>query len=213
MNKSIPTPEEFMVYGTAGKSMGKADFREAFGKETAASGSRGEQILLHEMRKPGGIVPASIPVICSMNLPGYSSDIDFAVAMGNKVLLIDAKYYRQDGGVYWNTKGDRSKMYRNLSRYRTKSGKEIHLSNNDIAAENIIGRKLKNTEVSSIVVFVSDKSLANAKEPHVFMKFPGEVKAVSMKNFKREFVKFFHNSSGYNNVTHNNIKYLSSLCQ
>lgn len=213
MKTTIPVPHEYMVYGSAGKSMGTEGFSQAFGKSTAASGLKGEEILFHELRKPGGIVPASIPVICSMKVPGYSSDIDFAVAMGNRVLLIDAKYYRQDGGVYWNTKFDRTKMYRNFSPYKTKSGKGFTLSKNDIAAEEIIGRNLGHTDVSSIVVFVTDNSLRNAKEPHVFMKFPGEVKAVSMRNLRKEFINFFRHSSGYNHVTHNNISYLASLCQ
>lgn len=209
----IPTPEPYQVYGTPAASMDSSEFSGKFGKESTKSGAKGEQILYNELRKPGGILPANIPLICSLQVPGYNSDIDFAVAAGNKVLLIDAKFYRQDGGFYWNTKGDRTHFNRNFSRYRTRSGKDVTLSKSDIASQEILGRELRGTEVKSIVVFVTDPGSNTAKQPTVFMKFPGEVKAVNMSKFQKEFVNFFHNSSGYDNVTYNNIKYLSSLCQ
>lgn len=213
INPNLPLPEEFLVYGTAGQSMENKEFSQKFGKNSTASGSKGENILFHELRKPGGILPANIPLMCSLKVPGYSSDIDFAVAMGNKVLLIDAKFYQQDGGWYWNTKGDRTTFHKNFGKYKTRNGNVVKLSKSDIASENILDRQLKFTDVKSAVVFVTDPSNPSAKAPHVHMKFPGEVEAFNMKNFEKFFVKFFHNSSGYNHVTHNNIKYLSSLCQ
>lgn len=184
----------YRSYGSAGKSMQGKGFQKKFGKTNSRVGASGERILFNRLRdRNHGWLRPEIPLFCSLKVPGYDSDIDFVVAYGRKILLIDAKKYKQDGGIFWNFPG--SNIIRHgWTKYRSKhgSGKPITMSKSMIMAKDIISRRFPGYEVEAIVVFVTDRNLRNSKEPMVrFLTFPGGVKSYNESSAQKFIKKFF----------------------
>lgn len=182
----------YQVYGRAGTSMNSAGFQNKFGKSNSKIGQRGEAVLMHKLRdRNNGWLPAEIPLFCSLIVPGKSSDIDFAMVNGNKILLVDAKMYRQDGGWYWNF-GDSPVMRRNFSKYRSKSGNQVKLSKSMIMAKDILSQKLPGYQVEAIVVFTTDPRNPRATAPNTtFLTYPGGVKAYNDAGARKFINRFF----------------------
>lgn len=191
-NEVIQPNEPLLVYGKPGSSMGDKSFSKKFGKQNTNTGRKGELIVFDKLRNPdNGWMPHDMALMCSLIVPGKSADIDFAMVMGNKILLVDAKLYRQDGGFYWNF-GDSPAMHQNLSRYKTGSGKEVNLSRSAIMAKDIISRNMPGYEVEAIVVFTTDPKNPRAKAPNTtFLTYPGGVKAYNDKGAKKFIKKYF----------------------
>ena len=189
----VNPPDSYMVIGKVGNTFGNSDVQRKFNSSAISSGMKGEQILFHKLRNHNnGWIPADMPVFCSLILPGYSSDIDFAVCRGNKVLLIDAKMYKQSGGFFWNLGFDESTINHNFSRYKSRGGKNIKLSRSMVAARDIIQRNLNGFHVQSVVVMTTDNSNRNAKIPNTtFLKFPGGIKTLNDRTAPRYIRKFF----------------------
>lgn len=207
--KTYDSPGKNITYGRAGKSMSSESFRY---KDTAKIGARGERILAEKlrgsMRRKGWIHP-DIPLFSSLKIPGKYSDVDFAVTNGNKVLLIDAKIFRQDGGFYWNIGNDSTDIFRGFSRYRASKGNKkgagevLKLSRNMNMARDIFRKKLPGFTVESIVVVTTDESLRNSKMPNtMFLTYPGGIKTYNDAGAKRFIKKFL----GKPNRTENTIR-------
>lgn len=209
----IAAGEPYKVYGRAASTMQDADFQRKVGSYANSAGAKGERIMFEKLRNPkNGWIPADTPLFCSLKVPGKSSDIDFAVVRGSKVLLIDAKMYRQDGGFYWNY-GDRSKMMRNFGPYTTKSGSDMKLSKSMDMARDILSRKLPGFTVESVVIMTSDDSNPQAKKPNTwFLKFPGDITVCNDSSAPR-FIRRFLGGQVRTTDTYNAEKYLRGLVQ
>lgn len=191
-NEIIEPNEPLLVYGKPGASMGKKEFSKKFGGSNTKTGRKGELILFDKLRNPDtGWMPHDMALMCSLIVPGKSADIDFAMIMGNKILLVDAKLYRQDGGFFWNF-GDSPVMRRNFSKYTSSSGNEVHLSRSAIMAKDIISKNMPGYEVEAIVVFTTDPKNPHAKSPNTsFLTYPGGIKAYNDKGAEKFIKKFF----------------------
>lgn len=191
-NDVIEPNEPLLVYGKPGTSMGSKGFSNKFGKQNTKTGRKGEVIVFDKLRNPDtGWMREDIPLFCSLIIPGKNADIDFAMVMGNKVLLVDAKLYRQDGGFFWNF-GDSPVMRRNLSRYTSTSGNNVTLSRSAIMAKDIISKKMPGYDVEAIVVFTTDPKNPHAKMPNTsFLTYPGGIKAYNDAGAKRFIRRYF----------------------
>lgn len=190
-SRDIPQHEPYKVFGRAATSMTGRDFQTKFGATNTRAGSRGEQVLFEKLRKKGGWLKPDIPLMCSLKLTGKQSDIDFAIVHGNKILLVDAKMYQQNGGFYWNL-GDSPIMHKGLGTYKTSGGKQVKLSRSMIMAKDIISRELPGYTVESIVIFTVDPKNRNSTMPNTtFLTYPGGVKALNDRSGKRFIRKFF----------------------
>lgn len=217
-------PIPYTYVGTPATSMSTKDMKRAHAQDNLASGATGEEIFFHYMRSPGGLVPPDAMLFCSLLTPGvnFKSDIDFAVCIGNKILLIDVKFFRQDGGIYWNTSNDRSAILRNLSVYRSKRGKgePVHFSQSMVMAKEKIrehlaresGKRNAGYVVESVVVFATDESRGGKVPFTRFLKAPGNVKVLNMNTFPTFFEEFFRGQKR-NLATVNAERMLASLVQ
>lgn len=188
--QNIPPAENYAVYGRAATSMGRNGFQGKFGKSNTKAGAKGERILAEKLRDKW--LPKEVPLFCSLIVPGKSSDIDFAVVQGNKILLIDAKMYRQDGGFFWNW-GASPSIKRNLSAYTTgRNNNPVTMSKSMSMARDVISRKMPGYVVESIVVLTTDHNNRNAKQPNtMFLTYPGGVKALNDSAARRYIKRFF----------------------
>lgn len=212
-NDVIEPNEPLLVYGKPGTSMGNKEFSNKFGKQNTNIGRKGELIVFDKLRNPkDGWMPHDMALMCSMIIPGKQADIDFAMVMGNKILLLDAKLYSQSGGFFWNF-GDSPVMRHNLSRYTTSSGKDVKLSRSAIMAKDIISQKMPGYEVEAIVVFTTDPKNPNAKMPNTsFLTYPGGIKAYNDAG-ARKFIKKYFRGQKRTVATHNAEVALKKLVQ
>lgn len=209
----IAPGEAYKVFGTPAATMQDRDFQRKVGKDRASSGNKGEHLVFEKLRRQGGWAPADTPVFCSLKVPGKSSDIDFAIVRGSKVLLIDAKMYRQDGGFYWNY-GDRTHIRRGLGHYTTRDGKQMKLSKSMIMAKDIISRHLgSGFTVEAMVVLTTDNANSNAKMPTTWaLKYPGNIPVCNDVSAAR-FINRFLGGQKRTTDTHNAEKFLRTLVQ
>jgi len=192
--------EQYRYYGNAGTSMGDTNFLKKFGKSNTQAGKMGEVILFHKLREPHGWLKSDMPLFCSL-IPDkkYKSDIDFAVVMGNKVLLIDAKMYKS-GGFYWNIGNT---VYRNFRPYKTEKydkkarkrvSSPVKMSKSMDMARDRIQRLLgDNYIVESCVILVSNPSSKQSLSTTWFMRYPGNIKVFNEFSGKKFIKKFFKN--------------------
>lgn len=211
--EKIAAGEPYKVYGRAASTMSDSGFKRKVGSYANSAGAKGEHILFEKLRNPkNGWVPADTPLFCSLKVPGKNSDIDFVIVRGSKVLLIDAKMYRQDGGFYWNY-GDRSTMMRNLSTYTTKSGDPMKLSKSMVMAKDIISRNLPGFTVESLVIMTTDDSNPKAKKPMTwFLKFPGDITVCNDSSAPR-YIRRFLGGQVRTTDTYNAEKFLRGFVQ
>lgn len=209
----IAPGEAYKVYGTPAATMNDKDFQRKVGKGRAAAGSKGEQLVFNKLREKGGWAPADTPVFCSLKVPGKATDIDFAIVRGSKVLLIDAKMYRQDGGFFWNY-GDRTHIRRGFGHYRNSKGETMTLSKSMVMAKDIISRNLPSGfTVEAMVVFTTDNYNPNAKMPTTWaLKYPGNIAVCNDASAPR-FINRFLGGQKRTTDTHNAERYLRSLVQ
>lgn len=218
-SKENPKPYEF--YGKAGATFSDKDVQKKFGKKSVASGSLGERILFDRLRgdvkrKSGGWLPKDVPLFCSLKVPGKASDIDFAFAVGNKILLIDAKMYGQSGGWYW-TKGNDPYLRHNSGYYKSSSGKKIKLSASMRMAKDILSKsatvKKYGIEVYAITILVRNEKVKGSKQPNTwFMRYPGKIKAYN-EFWGEMFIKFFCKFQKRTQATRAAEAYLKRLVQ
>lgn len=183
----VPPPPAYQFFGTPAASM-DSNFQSEFGKANTRAGSKGEQILFRRLRDRNGWLPADVSLFCSMGVPGKRADIDFAICKGNRILLIDAKMYRQDGGIYWNS-GDR--INRNLGAYKTSQGKTVTMTRSMQMAKDILSREMPNHLVEGIVVFTNDPNNRKAKVPNTrFLRFPGKIRVYNDRTAQRYIASF-----------------------
>lgn len=190
--------QKYRYHGDPGTSMGNKSFLEKFGKDNTKAGKLGEVILFHKLREPSGWMKSDMPLFCSL-IPDkkYKSDIDLAVAMGNKVLLIDAKMYKS-GGFYWNI---RTSVFRNFRRYATnrydkkkrKTIKQpVEMSQSMAMAKDKVKRMLGNNyEVEACVVLVSNPASSKGMPTTFMMRYPGNIKVFNEHGAEKFFKKFF----------------------
>lgn len=193
MSQNMKPLQDYMFFGKPATSMNTSEFKNQFGSVNTRSGQIGEQKLFEYLRGKGGWLPAHIPLFCSLHTPGADrADIDFAVVNGNRVLLIDAKYWRQDSGFLWNFGDNGEYMFEGFGRWKSKNGKPYHFSRSMIMAKENIQRDLKGFQVESIIVMVTDHKYKNTRLPNtMFLTAPGGVKVLNMKSAKRYIAQYF----------------------
>lgn len=203
--------QPYQVYGQVGTSFSDNDFVKKTGKKRASAGQKGEQMLFEKLRnQKNGWLPADAPLFCSLKVPGKASDIDFAVIRGDKVLLIDAKIFRQIGGFFWNMGAARDFMNHNFGRYKNSSGKEMHLGKNMDMARDIVSRNMPGFKVESVVICMTypGKPVTNT----MFLKYPGNIRVLSVKSAPRYIAKFFRGTKNTEKTLWG-IKFLESHTQ
>lgn len=212
---------KYQFFGRAGETFNDKNVQKKFGRSATKSGALGERILFERLRgtpknRSQGWLPADVPLFCSLKVPGKSSDIDFAICVGDKILLIDAKMYGQKGGFYWSSGSDRT-IRHNLGRYQTSSGKTIEMSQSMSMARDVISRssivKKNGLKVYSIVILVTNTKVKGSKQPNtMFLQFPGGVKAYN-EFWGYLFMKRFLFGTRRTKRTIAGENYLKSLCQ
>lgn len=196
--KRIDRADNYLYYGEPGATF-HHQRNTNLNAQNVGAGDRGELILFDKLRNDkDGWLPADIPLFCSLLMPRYGNqdydvDIDFAAVMGSRILLIDAKMYRQDGGFYWNRKSDRSVMKKNLSTYTNSRGEEVKLKRSAVMALDRVAHEFRGYTVASIVVFVTDPFNPKAKVPHTgFLRYPGNIPVYTEKTAPKYIYKFFN---------------------
>lgn len=143
-------------YGQAGKGLGGEAATQKYGKN-AAAGAYGERYLdgafQRDDRISGYTVWKSLGVPRSASGKKYQSDVDFAIASGNKLILVDAKMWSA-GKIYWRFFG---KVYAGLEPMGGKLSEKKISRNMEMARELYQGRLPGGIKVKSIVVFVPVK--------------------------------------------------------
>lgn len=197
MPRQLEPHPDYKFFGSPATSMGNKEFSDKFGVTNTRSGQIGEQKLFETLRGRGGWLPAHIPLFCSLHTPGSdSADIDFAIVNGNRILLIDAKYWRQDSGFLWNFGDDGANMFEGIKRWKNKSGKPYHFSRSMIMAKNNIAKALPGFQVEAIVIMVTDHKYKNTRLPNTtFLTAPGGVKVLNMRSAKRYIAKYLRGST------------------
>lgn len=165
-------------FGSAGGGLGGDDARARFG-QNAIIGAAGERYFADALRAQG--ITSSYTVWASLSIPDdrsnpratrYSSDVDFAVASGEQLILIDVK--RWAGGVaYWSLpllglpmKGLAPMM---------KSGTDWRLSANMAAAVSRYQARLPGVAVSAMVIFVPTNRAGRMPTSVGFLRWPGGI--------------------------------------
>jgi len=210
-NKVFQNIQPYQVYGHAGSSFSDQEFVKKTGKSRAKAGQQGEQMLFEKLRNhKNGWLPADAPLFCSLKVPGKQSDIDFAVIRGDKVLLIDAKIFRQVGGFFWNMGSARDFMNHNFGKYKNSRGEEMYLSKNMAMARDIVSKNMPGFKVESIVVCMTypGKPVTNT----MFFKYPGNIRVLSIKSAPRYIAKFFRGTKNTEKTLWG-IKFLESHTQ
>ena len=193
MARTIEPHPAGKFYGTPATSMSGREFQKKFGSANTRSGAIGEQKLFEVLRGRNGWLPAHIPLFCSLHTPGAdSADIDFAVVNGNKILLIDAKFWRQNTGFVWNLGDDGENLFEGIRRWKSKNGTNYKFSRSMIMAKKNIKKALPGFQVESIVIMVTDHKYKNTRLPNTrFLTAPGGVKVLNMKTAKKYIAKYF----------------------
>ena len=190
--KLLPPHDPYTVFGTAGQSMNDTSFSKKFGKKNTRVGKSGEELLFKMMRGRGGWLPPEIPLYCSLRIPDvkYNIDSDFAICNGNRVLLIDAKYWKQSSGFLWNISGDGDNMFEGLRRWKSNKGEPYSFSRSMVTAKDVFKRKLPGYQVEAIVVLVTGHG-KNTRLPNTwFLRAPGGIKVFNNHSAQRYIRSF-----------------------
>lgn len=182
-----------------GKSLsdhGSSDTR-TMSTKNIRQGIRGEQQLYDMLQKNTKLSQCLIEV--SLGVPrttkrqkSYDSDVDIAIAAGNHIVLIDAKYYAA-GKYYWR-KGDGTIMEGFGPKLDTNTKQPIKVSKSMIAAKNRYQQKIDNTinkynktaphnkrlpkvKVHAVVIFVPTGNRKQLPKSVRFLTYPGRIKS------------------------------------
>jgi hypothetical protein len=163
---------------SAGKSFDNGDIAKKYGAKSAAAGQFGEKQFAELLAKHG--ITRDYDVWYSLRLPSdptnrnatkYNSDVDVAVAAGNKLLLIDVK--RWAGGYhYWSIFGRPFKGVTPIM----KNGKWI-LGSNMAGALSRYRKNLPGITVEAIVIFVPTNARGSAPSSVFALRWPGGIKS------------------------------------
>lgn len=147
-------PQRPRSYGTAGKSLGEAETRRKFGAQ-AEAGASGERYFRSALERAG--LGTKYEVYYSLKIPNdptradatkYSSDVDVALASGDRLVLVDVKRWAA-GKFYWSCFG---KPFKGVTPMRHNG--EWRLSANMAMAVSRYRKCLPGVRVEGIVVFV-----------------------------------------------------------
>lgn len=139
-------------FGEAGATFNDPKMHQKFG-HNAIIGAQGEKYYGNVLDRAG--ISSQYEVHSSLNIPNvsnskssYSSDVDFAVANGNTLILIDVKKWSA-GKMYWSFMGF---PFKGMSPM-LKDGK-WRLSQNMVTAVERYQRNLPGINIEAMVVFV-----------------------------------------------------------
>ena len=162
----------------AGASFDNGDIAKKYGKKSAAAGQFGEQQFAEMLNKYG--ISRDYDVWYSLKLPSdpknpngtkYNSDVDAAVASGNRLLLIDVK--RWAGGYhYWTFFGLPFKGITPMM----KNG-QWKLGSNMAGALSRYRANLPGMRVEAIVLFVPTSARGAAPSSVFALRWPGGIKS------------------------------------
>jgi len=161
-------------YGSAGKSLGDAATKRQFGKN-ADIGAAGERAYMQTLRKAG--LTDIYDVHASLRIPQakggggtrYSSDVDFAVANGNRLILVDVKRWAS-GFHYWSFMGF---PFKNL--VPMMKGGKWRMSANMAGALARYRDNLPGVHVEGLVVFVATNNRGAMPASVGFLRWPGGI--------------------------------------
>lgn len=164
---TLPTYGYPSVMGNeAGFSMEHSDVHYQFGDDAVTVGSRGEKIIAQLLNK---WVPSDAVIFPSVKIPGAEADIDFLIVRGNRVLVVDAKYFKS-GTIYHSNAASPDYMYEN--------GVQTHrMSHSMDMAVNRLRSLLPGHVVSGVVILAPHhkfSDVSNLVWPGGFSTFYGD---------------------------------------
>lgn len=184
-------------YGQAGKGISGGAAR--YGKD-AAAGARGERVLSGLLRE--NPLTHDYAMWQSLRIPTqpgetrYSSDVDLAVASGNRLVLVDAKFWAANH-VFWTLFGmpmrDLAPMPdRNTDRFVNSVGPKKQMSRNMELAVTRYSAALPAHSVLGIVVFAPTKG--GLPTSVGFLRWPGGIRSFLPQDGMRRIHRFLGDS-------------------
>ncbi len=170
------------VLGEAGEALSTDEARRRFGKKNVLTGQWGERELVSMIREArldqqfcfwtSRAVPNDPNDYRAMRSYG---DVDLVAANGNRVVLIDAKWW-SGGKVYWSFGG---RPMNGLSPVRDSGGRNWKpLSRNMAMAVERFSAVLPGHYVSAIVIFVKPRSSKGSLPASVkLLRWPGGIRS------------------------------------
>lgn len=160
-------------YGEAGKGISGATH---FGKQ-AQAGSVGEKKLSRYINRHA--MCSKYFAYRSLRIPHkpgqtvYQSDVDMALASGNRLVLIDAKMFSA-GHAYWSAFG---MIFKGFSPMKDNSGNNVKLSKNMALALARYKEALPGHRVEAVVVFVPSGNKSQLPTSVSLLRWPGRIRS------------------------------------
>lgn len=163
----------------AGGSFESGDIQRKYGRESAAAGRVGEQRFAAILAKAG--VTRDYEVWYSLRIPkdprnpggtNYNSDVDVAIASGNKLILVDVKNWAS-GYHYWSIAG---LPFKGISPMKKQNG-EWKLGANMAGALARYRANLPGMSVEAIVVFIPTNAKGALPSSVGLLRWPGGIKS------------------------------------
>lgn len=163
----MPLPKASCMYGVPGAGLNAAT--QQFGEKAVEMGQKGEENFAKALRitNSDGLINTSLNLNDSLlnkitsfwsvsipTAPGekdYNTDVDCILANGNKMLLIDLKYY-SDGDVTYYSDGER--LYTVDNQTNNWVGLPKKMSKNMSLALNRFKKKFPNYEIEAMTILV-----------------------------------------------------------
>lgn len=160
-------------YGEAGKGIEQVSH---FGKN-AYTGAAGERKLSgHLNRHPmcsRYFAWRSLRIPHSPGQTNYQSDVDMALASGNRLVLIDAKMYAS-GYTYWSAFG---RVFKGTQILKDDDGNPRRLSRNMELAVTRYREALPGCRVEGVVIFVASGKKSQLPNSVSLLRWPGGIRS------------------------------------
>lgn len=182
MDNPAPRPGRPGRYGSAGASLSGNDaVVNKYGRGSVQAGITGEKWLIKALQ--GDPRTQRYPIWQSLGIPGpaggkrggrYASDVDFALASGSTLLLIDCKKWAA-GSIYWSIGGTPMKGFSVMKSNNSYGDQQPHLSKNMATAVDRYSDNLPGITVRAIVLFVPTK--AGIPTSVRWLRWPGGIRS------------------------------------
>lgn len=163
-------------YGRAGSGISGAAGQARYGRQSAMAGAAGERRLAGAISRSsevsGYMSWSSLGIPTPRGGERYSSDVDIALASGNRLVLVDAKMWAA-GKIYWSILGY---PMRGLAPMRSKGGLK-RLSRNMETAVARYRSQLPGHVVKGVVVFVPTSKGGGLPASVRLLRWPGGIRS------------------------------------
>ena len=163
--------EQGRRYGVVGGSLASKSSRQNLGK-TVEWGQKGEVEFARQCNDPSSPL-YGYDLFYSLRIPGSGSpaDVDVVAVSGDRILLIDVKFYSANK-VYWRSG---KKVMENFGVKQTASGKDHTVTESMMWARDMFRQKFPQAHVDGIVCFV--KTGRNYPRSVALLTWPGDVRS------------------------------------